>query len=155
MTRKILLVAVCCSRASVTRAWACVSARFFSCSSVEQPHVLDGNDGLVGEGLQQLDLVIRERPHLKPTNANRTDRPAVAQHWRRQAASIAERLLIGGLVCRVCFRVRQMDDRALENRSSQHGVRAWTHREDPLDETRGFSRNMSMGRQVHELTVVP
>ena len=30
----------------------------------EQPDVLDGDDGLVGEGLQQLDLLVRERPDL-------------------------------------------------------------------------------------------
>ena len=35
MTRKISLVAVCCSRASVTWAWASVRARFFCCSSVK------------------------------------------------------------------------------------------------------------------------
>jgi hypothetical protein len=34
MTRRISLVAVCCSSASVTCPWASVSARFFSCSSV-------------------------------------------------------------------------------------------------------------------------
>src|SRR5262245_14589883 len=28
---------------------------------VEQPHVLNGDDGLVGEGLEELDLSVRER----------------------------------------------------------------------------------------------
>ena len=36
MTRRISLVAVCCSSASVTWAWACVSASFCSCSSVSR-----------------------------------------------------------------------------------------------------------------------
>src|SRR5262245_25414094 len=34
----------------------------------EQPHVLNGNDGLVGESLQKSDLFIRERPDLLSAN---------------------------------------------------------------------------------------
>ncbi len=34
MTRRMSLVAVCCSRASLTCACACVSASFFCCNSV-------------------------------------------------------------------------------------------------------------------------
>ena len=45
MTRRISLVAVCCSRASV-------SSRFRASSSCEQPHVLDRDHRLVGEGLE-------------------------------------------------------------------------------------------------------
>ena len=36
MTRRISLVAVCCSSASLTWAWACVSASFLCCSSVSR-----------------------------------------------------------------------------------------------------------------------
>jgi hypothetical protein len=32
--------------------------------SLQQPCVLDGNDGLVGEGLEQINLPVGERPHL-------------------------------------------------------------------------------------------
>ena len=46
MTRRISLVAVCCSSASLSS--RCVP------EFLEQPHVLDGDDRLVGEGLQQL-----------------------------------------------------------------------------------------------------
>ena len=34
---------------------------------LEQPHVLDGDDRLVGEGLEQLDLLVGEGPHLVAT----------------------------------------------------------------------------------------
>ena len=53
MTRRISLVAVCCSSASVR-------SRVARLQLLEQPHVLDGDDGLVGEGLEQLDLPIGE-----------------------------------------------------------------------------------------------
>ena len=32
---------------------------------VEQPHVLDRDHRLVGEGRDQLDLLVGERPHLR------------------------------------------------------------------------------------------
>ena len=59
MTRRISLVAVCCSRASVR-------SRLRPRSSCEQAHVLDGDDGLVGEGLEQLDLRRRRTAPAPP-----------------------------------------------------------------------------------------
>ena len=50
MTLSTSAVAVCC----------CSDSR----SSLEQPRVLDGDDGLGGEVLNQLDLLVGERPHL-------------------------------------------------------------------------------------------
>ena len=53
MTPKISLVAVCCSK------------RFLE--FLEQPHVLDGDHGLIGEGFEQLDLRRGEGAHLGAT----------------------------------------------------------------------------------------
>ena len=53
MTPKISLVAVCCSNAFL--------------EFLEQPHVLDGDDGLVGEGFEQLDLRRGEGAHFGAT----------------------------------------------------------------------------------------
>src|SRR5262249_20320003 len=39
----------------------------------EQPGVLDGNYGLVGEGLEQFDLSIGERANLGASDRNRAD----------------------------------------------------------------------------------
>ena len=47
-------MAVCCSSASVR-------SRFRVLQLVEQADVLDGDDGLVGEGFDQLDLPSGER----------------------------------------------------------------------------------------------
>ena len=55
ITRRISAVAVCCSSASV-------SSRFRASQLLEQPDVLDRDHRLVGEGLQQLDLLVGERP---------------------------------------------------------------------------------------------
>src|SRR5215467_10094646 len=40
---------------------------------VQQPCVLDGDDGLVGEILNQLDLLVGERPRLLAIDCNSTD----------------------------------------------------------------------------------
>ena len=59
MTPRISLVAVCCSNDSV--------------SSLEQPHVLDGDHSLVGEGFEQLDLRRGERADLDATCVQHTN----------------------------------------------------------------------------------
>jgi len=46
---------------------------------LEQSHVLDGNHGLIGEGLQQSDLLVSERTGLDSKNYNRADRKTFAQ----------------------------------------------------------------------------
>ena len=55
MTPKISLVAVCCSK------------RFFE--FLKQPHVLDGDHRLIGEGFQKFDLRRGEGAHLDATCA--------------------------------------------------------------------------------------
>ena len=66
MTRRISLVAVCCSSASV-------SSRFRASQLREQAHVLDGDHRLVGEGLEQRDLLVGERPDLAATDEDGAD----------------------------------------------------------------------------------
>ena len=46
---------------------------------LEQPHVLDGDHRLVGEGFKQLDLLLGKRPNLRAANLNRPDGIALAQ----------------------------------------------------------------------------
>ena len=60
MTPKISLVAVCCSNVT-------------SLEFLEQPHVLDGDHGLVGEGFKQLDLRRGEGAHLDATCVQRSN----------------------------------------------------------------------------------
>src|SRR5689334_22734783 len=40
---------------------------------VEQPRVLDGDDGLIGEGRHQLDLFVRKRPFFLAIDDDGTD----------------------------------------------------------------------------------
>ena len=47
---------------------------------VEQPRVLDRDDGLLGKVLHQLDLLVGERAHLLPVNADRADQLVLLEH---------------------------------------------------------------------------
>jgi hypothetical protein len=46
---------------------------------VEQARILDGDNGLIGEALQQLDVVVGERAGLHPRNADHPDGHPIAQ----------------------------------------------------------------------------
>ena len=47
---------------------------------VEQPRVLDGDDGLGGEVLYQLDLLVGERPHLLAVDGDGADQLVLLEH---------------------------------------------------------------------------
>ena len=58
---------------------------------LEQPHVLDRDDRLIGEGFEKLDLLFGKRPDLRATNHDRPDRNALAQQRRRKNCPNARR----------------------------------------------------------------
>ena len=70
MTRSTSAVAVCCSSDSPQFA--------------EQPRVLDGDDGLVGEGTHQLDLALAERLYALARKSERADRLALPEQRHSQ-----------------------------------------------------------------------
>src|SRR5262249_17736677 len=57
---------------------------------VEQPHVLDSDDGLVGEGLQQRDLLVGKRPHLRSAKLYRSDRHTLAQQRDTERRTVTQ-----------------------------------------------------------------
>ena len=49
---------------------------------LEQPHVFDGNHGLVGESFEKTDLFFRERSNFRATNEDNADGNTLAkQRW--------------------------------------------------------------------------
>ena len=53
---------------------------------LEQPRVLDGDHGLVGEGLDQFDLLVGEWPHrARVRRREHADEHPFAQQWARRA----------------------------------------------------------------------
>ncbi len=63
---------------------------------LEQTHILDGDDGLVGEGLQQCDLLVREGFHRRPIHRKYPDGNTLAQHRNAKHGAISAAFL--GLV---------------------------------------------------------
>ena len=57
---------------------------------LEQAGVLDGDDGLVGERLQQRDLMLGERTYLVTTDGRSADRPSLPNQRNGQRCPVAE-----------------------------------------------------------------
>ena len=123
---------------------------------LEQPHVLDGDDRLVGEGLEQLDLLVGERraTSSRPT-AIAPIGTAVAQHGHGEGAAVTERLAERWTVLRVGLHVGYVDNRSLEDDPAVHAPPYWTQREHLPDQLHAFGGDVGVRRQMHELTVVP
>ena len=89
---------------------------------VEQPHVLHGDHGLVGEGLHQRDLV-GERRGLGTAKADGAERHALAQQRDAQGRAVA--VLPGQgtalwVVRTLGLQVGHMDGTRLEHRAAVH-----------------------------------
>src|SRR5215470_7184651 len=54
---------------------------------VQQPGVLDGNDGLGGEVFYQFDLLVGERPHLLAIESDHTNQLVILQHRHTKYSS--------------------------------------------------------------------
>ncbi len=57
----------------------------------EQPHVLDGDDGLISERFEQRDVAVRESTCLLSSDSNHADRHVIAHHRHVNKASEATR----------------------------------------------------------------
>ena len=86
---------------------------------VEQPHVRDRDHRLVGEGLEQLNLGVREDARLPPRDEDGSDDLPLADHRHPEAATIATRL--SGLFILV---LRNRGVRPERERRHQSGSRA-------------------------------
>src|SRR5262249_5150421 len=53
----------------------------------EEPHVLDRDDGLIGEGLEQCDLSLGEELRLGPAKVNRANRDAFPHQGNAQVGA--------------------------------------------------------------------
>src|SRR5262245_18136368 len=62
---------------------------------LEQPHVFDGDDRLVGEDFKKRDLLLREGADYSTTNDDDADRLVLAHEGRNEYRSDAEALDLG------------------------------------------------------------
>src|SRR3712207_7525654 len=82
------------SRRRHTRYWRYWSSDVCSSDLIlqlcEQAGVLDGDDRLVGERLQQPDLLVGEGPLLKPVHRQDAERIPLDNEWRDELRPLAE-----------------------------------------------------------------
>ena len=122
---------------------------------VEQPGVLDGDDGLRGEILHQRDLLIGERPHLLAVDSDPPDQLVVLEHRHDDEGASAGQVekLPEGRVGRL-FRdndrqIGDMDCLFVVNESAQRSVRAGLQDRVALAEVHEGGRRI-MHRRVTE-----
>ena len=125
MTPRILLVAVCCLRNVIARS-----------SSLEQPHVLDGDHGLIGKGFKQLDLRRGEGAYLVATCGQYSNEfPLLTKGNGQEGAPVAEGTQRWEFVLRA-------DVRNVERAMLAHPAILWLIRTD-LDAAKRYGTEMS------------
>jgi hypothetical protein len=73
-----------------------LSERAIPCLQLsKEADVLDRNDGLVGEGLEERDLLVRKRIHLSPAEQERADRHPLPKQRSGQDRTVALQLGVG------------------------------------------------------------
>jgi hypothetical protein len=83
---------------------------------VEEAHVLDRDGGLIGEGCQQLDLLVGECPHfLAPHDDDADDRVAADHRRAEHGAVAAETLRLGLPVVGIGERIQDLHGLPLEH----------------------------------------
>src|SRR5260370_39932884 len=85
---------------------------------VEQPRVLDGDNGLIGERLEHRALLVREWAGRAPRHAQGADRGIAAHHRHDRDRAIAARQEVAGAsrqFRRWIFEVRNVPDPAIAN----------------------------------------
>ena len=113
----------------------------------EEPHVLDGDHRLMGEGLEQFHLPIGKESGRGSGHDDRPDGTPVAQHWHGHEASIGHgpgdaQNAVGG----VRLNVRNLGGCPAQNRSARGGVLSGWPRES-FSKCRKSLRGQAMTRR--------
>jgi hypothetical protein len=91
---------------------------------LEESRVLDGDHGLVGKGLKQRDLLVRERIHLGTPELDRAHGRSLPQQWNTQRRPVAQLSCEGtafGKLLRLGRQISNVNSPALEHRASSNG----------------------------------
>jgi hypothetical protein len=90
----------------------------------KETNILDGNDGLIGESLEQGNLTLREWLNFSAINNDRADQIIFVEHRHRENAPYA---LLAVFFRRVPFRIRcnirNVDDLLLQPKAADCGCR--------------------------------
>ena len=90
---------------------------------LKQPHVLDGEGGLIGKGRQKGDVLLLERSHLRPENDDCAKRPALPyqRHGKEWPVPMPNRKFSAAReVVTSILQVDDVDRLPVTNRTSRH-----------------------------------
>ena len=92
----------------------------------EQPRVFDCDHGLVGKGLQKVDLPVREQAHLGARDRNAPDGNVVAQYRDGHGTAITgDRRHLGEAVFGIRAHIRNLHNPSLEDCARRHAAPVW------------------------------
>src|SRR5262249_53078493 len=121
---------------------------------IEQPRVLDSDDGLGRERTKQLDVHIAEQASLGPADSNSADGAAFPQHWHcKQCAKTGGKSCVLNLVIRVHANIRNLDDRALMDRPRRASRGARLHRESATQSFDPCRIGAKDGVEMHQFAI--
>src|SRR5262249_19313713 len=108
---------------------------------VEQPCVLDCDDGLIREGLDQRELLGSEGSNLRPPHRNRANEETFATHRHTKEGSDAAdttSLGVNGTPARIRLRIKNLDCAVLNSYAPDDCAVSWPNRATvyPLPEPR-------------------
>src|SRR5215831_7878147 len=118
----------------------------------EQAHVLDGDHGLVGERLQQLDLLLRKWFDDSSCDRDRPDGSALTKHRHGQDGTEHTEGVDDVWIVVV---IRDLHDRCRKDASRRRTRAARSLRESLADGFDFFGRTAVLGGEVDQLTVEP
>src|SRR5262249_4239879 len=87
---------------------------------LEQPHILDRDDRLIGKRLEQFDLDFGKRSGLGACHGNRARRLTIAEHWHlkeRSPTPCSRDFALPWPGCRFAFHIRDMVQRSCDDGS--------------------------------------
>src|SRR5262249_12593856 len=119
----------------------------------EQAHVLDGDDGLVGERLEQLHLRRRERPGAIADDDDRAERASVAKQGHAAGGPPGSRARKIMRVRRICEQVLDVYDGSRQDRASGHLATIRPQGIYAPDEVERLGSVVVVGREVQELAI--
>ena len=123
---------------------------------LEQAHVLDGDHGLIGKCLEQLDFTLTERTGERPRDPDRPEDCAISEHRHHQEASPPGRPREAAMIeVRILCHVRYVDDRTIEHRPCGDHPAVGARGEGPPRRIRSSRREAVQGPHVHQVAVEP
>ena len=122
--------------------------------SGDEPGVLDGDQRLVGEGLQELDLLAGEGHGLGAPRHHPADGLSLAQHRHGHDVPHRPQRGEGGQpVLRIALHVRDLDDRAVQDRAADRAVSPRRARKGARVHLDGLAFETMLREQVDPLPV--